>query len=45
VEKSRPKIWLTREIFKKMPKVNNYLTGENSPNPVTLFGSDALPPE
>jgi hypothetical protein len=26
----------TSAIFRKSPKVNNYPSGENSPNPVTL---------
>jgi hypothetical protein len=34
--KSSPKIRATSALFKKLPKVNNHPTGENSPNPVTL---------
>jgi hypothetical protein len=36
--KSSPKMWVTSVIFKKLPKVNNYPLGENSPNLVTLPG-------
>jgi hypothetical protein len=32
-------MWATSIIFKKLPKVNNHLLGENSPNLVTLLGS------
>jgi hypothetical protein len=31
-------MWVTSVIFKKLPKVNNYPLGENSPNLVTLPG-------
>jgi hypothetical protein len=37
--KSSPKIHATSAIFKKE---NNFPTGENSPNLVTLFGSEIL---
>jgi hypothetical protein len=30
-------MWATSVIFKKLPKVNNHLLGENSPNLVTLI--------
>jgi hypothetical protein len=36
VEKSSPNIWAASVTFKKLPKVSNCPTGENSPNLVTL---------
>jgi hypothetical protein len=35
-EKSSQKISAASILFKKLAKENNRLTGENSPNPVTL---------
>jgi hypothetical protein len=41
VKKVAQKFWNTFVIFKKLPKVNNRLTGENSPHVVTLTQSRA----
>jgi hypothetical protein len=36
VEKGRPKVCAPFAIFKQLPKENNHLKGENSPNQITL---------
>jgi hypothetical protein len=35
--KSSTNMWATSVIFKRLPKVNNHLLGENSPNLITLI--------
>jgi hypothetical protein len=39
MEKCRPKIWAWSVTFRKLPKVNNFPMGENSPNLITLFSN------
>jgi hypothetical protein len=36
IAKSSPKFWAKPEIFKKLPKVNNHPTSENTSNLVAL---------
>jgi hypothetical protein len=41
-EKNQPKVWATYVNFKNLPKINNHPLGENSPNLVTLLGTQRL---
>jgi hypothetical protein len=45
VEKISPHFWATSAIFNKLPKANNHPLGENSPNLVTLTGSNHFAPQ